>query len=125
MTEDPTPWLTVEESGSQVNDATMAEIRKEYEVLNRIICNPAYDGKAIKAEAWAMFKELRYHRQRDTRLTEETHEYEQLTGRMSMLLTATANALKGEPAELHLHDWSDLPAVAKRLAFGQPDSSPA
>lgn len=31
------------------------------------------------------------------------------------LLTRTANALKGEPAELSSHDWSDLPKVAAKV----------
>jgi hypothetical protein len=49
------------------------------------------------------------------RYREEIREYQWLTGRLTLLLTMTANALKGEPDELHLHDWSDLPAVARRL----------
>ena len=48
-------------------------------------------------------------------MREEIREYEQLTGRMAYLLTATANALKGEPKPLQSHDWSDLPKVAKNL----------
>lgn len=39
-------------------------------------------------------------------------EYDQINSRMDYLLTATADALKGKPAELHKHDWSDLPRVA-------------
>lgn len=35
---------------------------------------------------------------------------------MSEILTDTANVLKGNPKPLHLHDWSDLPKVALRLA---------
>lgn len=31
------------------------------------------------------------------------------------LLHGTANALKGEPGPLHMHDWSDLPKVAADL----------
>lgn len=31
------------------------------------------------------------------------------------LMHGTANALKGEPAPLHMHDWSDLPKVAAAL----------
>ncbi len=38
-----------------------------------------------------------------------------LLDRLADLLTRTANALKGEPAPLTLHDWSDLPEVAARL----------
>lgn len=33
-------------------------------------------------------------------------------GRLADLLTDTANALKGEPDPLQMHDWSDLPTVA-------------
>lgn len=35
-----------------------------------------------------------------------------LRERMADLLTRTTNALKGEPAELELHSWHDLPDVA-------------
>jgi hypothetical protein len=51
----------------------------------------------------------------NARLREEAAEYEQLTGRISMLLTATANALKGNPSKGMLHDWSDLPWVARAM----------
>src|SRR5512138_2725251 len=46
------------------------------------------------------------------RLEQETDEYDQILGRQSELLIGVANALKGEPFELVMHDWSDLPAVA-------------
>ncbi len=42
-------------------------------------------------------------------------EEEQLRTRLTELLTGTANALKGKPKPLHLHDWSDLPKVAAEL----------
>ena len=42
----------------------------------------------------------------------EIDENEALRDRMSSLLTEMANALKGPPAALSLHDWSDLPKVA-------------
>lgn len=51
----------------------------------------------------------------EDRLRQEVEEYADLTGRMSRLLTLTANALKGEPDELKWHDWSDLPVVAAEL----------
>lgn len=43
---------------------------------------------------------------------DERHLDEQLLKRQGDLLTATANALKGDPGPLTLHDWSDLPSVA-------------
>lgn len=103
------------ESGAEVNDSTMDAIREHYVVLDRIIKNAAYDGKAVKAEAWEAFQELRALRQEVERLRETNHETDWLNGRMAQLLTSTANALKGEPDELCLHDWSDLPVVAQRL----------
>lgn len=50
---------------------------------------------------------------------ETLDELHQLNGKMSMILTKTANALKGAPGELMSHDWSDLPraAVAMRAAL--------
>lgn len=44
---------------SNVNDATMDAIRAKYEVLDRIIKNPQYDGTAVKDEAWQAFQEIR------------------------------------------------------------------
>jgi hypothetical protein len=44
------------------NDETMDAIRVRYEVLDRIIKNPQYDGKAIKSEAWEAFQEIRHLR---------------------------------------------------------------
>lgn len=42
----------------------------------------------------------------------EIDESTQLIDRLSALLTGTANALKGSPDALTLHDWSDLPEVS-------------
>ena len=47
----------------------------------------------------------------DRALAEETA----LRERLSSLLRRTADALKGPPEPLHLHDWSDLPEVAASL----------
>lgn len=49
------------------------------------------------------------------RLRESEDEYAVLCDRLSELLTQTAEALKGPPPPLTMHDWSDLPAVAARL----------
>lgn len=51
----------------------------------------------------------------DDKAAEEVAELRALTRRLSALLTGVANALKGQPDELHLHDWSDLPAVAAQV----------
>jgi hypothetical protein len=48
-------------------------------------------------------------------LREAVEEYDQLLTRLRDLLTGTANALKGDPGPLKLHDWSDLPAVAAAM----------
>lgn len=48
-------------------------------------------------------------------LATELAETQRVLDRTATLLTSTADALKGPPAELHSHDWSDLPAVAARL----------
>lgn len=47
------------EPGYVVNDAVMDSIRAKYEVLDRVIKSPAYDGKAIQDEAWTAFLEIR------------------------------------------------------------------
>lgn len=48
-------------------------------------------------------------------LRNELHESDLLRERMDRLLTRTACALKGDPAELSMHSWHDLPEVAERL----------
>lgn len=42
----------------------------------------------------------------------ERDESDALRERMAGLLTGVANALKGDPGPLKMHDWSDLPTVA-------------
>lgn len=49
------------------------------------------------------------------RLRASEDEYVVLCDRLSELLTQTAEALKGPPPPLAMHDWSDLPAVAAKL----------
>lgn len=49
-------------------------------------------------------------------------EIEELTAqrdKLADILTRTANALKGQPAELSLHSWHDLPEVAQQLKAAQ------
>ena len=49
---------------------------------------------------------------------EAQQELEELTAQRDQLadiLTRTANALKGQPAELAQHSWHDLPEVAQKL----------
>ena len=62
------------------------------------------DG-AIRAHAADVEKE------RDL-LSEEMEDADQTRARLAELLTGVANALKGPPGPLTLHDWSDLPALA-------------
>ena len=51
----------------------------------------------------------------DVELRAEAVEQGALLDRLSGILTRTANALKGEPDELTLHSWHDLPEIAKSL----------
>ena len=48
-------------------------------------------------------------------LRAEVNELHELNGKLGSLLERTANALKGLPGPLHMHDWSDLPDVAARI----------
>jgi hypothetical protein len=48
-------------------------------------------------------------------LKDDLHDERRLREKLADLLERTANALKGQPAPLHLHDWSDLPKVATQL----------
>lgn len=48
-------------------------------------------------------------------LRAEVDEDDRLRGRLEEILTETAAALKGPPPPLTMHDWSDLPAVAREM----------
>ena len=51
------------------------------------------------------------------RLHAELVESDALREKMSDILRRTATALKGEPGELTLHSWHDLPDVAMTLRY--------
>lgn len=51
-------------------------------------------------------------RQREEDLTDS----ERIREKMRDILTATANALKGDPGDLKMHDWSDLPKLVREQA---------
>jgi hypothetical protein len=53
-------------------------------------------------------------------IADEMDDDDLLRDRMADLLTRTAHALKGEPAALTLHDWSDLPEVAAEAVAKAP-----
>lgn len=46
---------------------------------------------------------------------EDTTELDRTMMMLSVLLTRTADALKGAPAELTKHSWHDLPELAQQL----------
>lgn len=46
-------------------------------------------------------------------LAEESEDDDRLRNRLAALLTGVANGLKGQPAPLSSHDWSDLPVKAE------------
>jgi hypothetical protein len=48
-------------------------------------------------------------------LKQDLEEVHALHERLTELLDGVATGLKGEAPELVLHDWSDLPALAKRM----------
>lgn len=42
----------------KINDKVMEQIRLDYPVMNLILLNVGYDGKAIQAEIWKAFREI-------------------------------------------------------------------
>jgi hypothetical protein len=57
-------------------------------------------------------------------IADEMDNMDRVGERMDDLLTRTANALKGEPPPLTLHDWSDLPEVAARVVAERANGGP-
>lgn len=58
-------------------------------------------------------------------LEQEANEEDALRERMSGLLTKSVNAIRGEPAELSLHSWHDLPELCNRLVEKLADQTKA
>lgn len=57
----------------------------------------------------------------------QQQEIDELTAqrdKLADILTRTANALKGQPAELSSHSWHDLPEVAQQLKTAQQQDIP-
>jgi len=48
-------------------------------------------------------------------LKTELREGDDLRTRLSLLLTRSVNAIRGEPEPLHLHSWHDLPELVEAL----------
>jgi len=64
---------------------------------------------ALMTDAVALLSEVE-------RLRADNEELHRLRERLAELLTGVANGLKGEPPELVMHDWSDLPELAAKTA---------
>lgn len=103
--------MTCDECGMTLCDHVVAIGHQETEIVN------ALQDKLSQAQrrVFDLQRMVDAHQLRLDDKREEEQEYAWLLGRMSMLLTSTANALKGPPADLHLHDWSDLPDRARHL----------
>jgi len=85
----------------------MSAIETLHERLDREHTEALLTNYSADYEAWL--------EDRIVQLEAENDEESKLRKRLGDLLEQTANALKGEPELLHLHDWSDLPEVAKQL----------
>lgn len=90
--------------------ATAEEKAEGYEdgFLWRIASRGMRDQARLRVEATALIKE------RDALKADQDDTHTTL-GRLSELLTGVANAIKGPPAELSSHDWSDLPLRATHM----------
>lgn len=69
-----------------------------------------YSLAEAKADVASALSEVQ---RENAQLREDADDDDRVRQRMSDLLTQTANALKGPPKPLTLHDWSDLPAKAE------------
>ena len=52
----------------------------------------------------------------------DVREERQLREKMAEILTAVAAELKGDPGELQIHGWSDLPELAKKAMKVKPNA---
>lgn len=88
----------------EVDLSSHAELRMRAEIAEaeRDSLKKAMDLMAVEFQAAIEYRE-------------QAEEYDQLLGRLGELLTGVANALKGDPPDLVMHDWSDLPRVAQEL----------
>ena len=90
------------EGASLFNDSISAQdeidsLKSEVEEMKLIIATDTGTESAVAA------------------MQDELHESDQLRERMDILLTRTACALKGQPDELTMHSWHDLPEAAENI----------
>jgi HAMP domain-containing protein len=112
---DSADWA-IEDSATVID--TLIELARQTDNLN--LANHAHEtATAQRDEIRALVATIeRLEGERDELrddLREETEEYDLLTTRQAKLLTDTANALKGDPPPLVIHDWATLPAVAAEV----------
>lgn len=79
------------------------------------VCPEHRNFEAAYALAMTRYDEIKALREETEALREEVTDYVNQFGRLSDLLTRTANALKGPPPPLMSHSLHDLPEVAARL----------
>jgi hypothetical protein len=77
---------------------------------------PTGSDLEYERELWRLRRENNALRAKVKLQEEELIEEYDLRDRMTDLLTGVAYALKGDPGQLHMHDWSDLPALAAEMA---------
>jgi hypothetical protein len=87
----------------------MADPLKPEEFADYLRQHAALQRPNVRAELEHIANEVQAMRQ-------EADDEDTLRTRMAQLLTDTANALKGAPAELHRHSWHDLPEIAAQQA---------
>jgi hypothetical protein len=105
-------WICLMEDDAYPNEPSHGMALQAIERIYSTTISDAEDDQLIPLidQSLALLSDYVHYRER------ESEEYNWLIGCQSKLLTDVANALKGEPGPLSLHDWSDLPLVARQTA---------
>jgi uncharacterized protein YuzB (UPF0349 family) len=81
-----------------------------------------FEAKREEAAIWqAAYETEKGFREQEQPAQQDIEELTAQRDKLADILTRTANALKGEPAELSLHSWHDLPEVAQQLKPAQQE----
>lgn len=115
--------LTV--NGRAVTAAALAEARQQLAHEGALL--PAWDeltnderaDAAAVAASWLRALSRIVPPTRDVEVADlraDLDESDRLRERLAGILAGVANALKGPPKPMRMHDWSDLPAVAASVA---------
>lgn len=98
---------------SELDDlrAELEQVKKERDAVRACFAEASHNA----GPAFVAHEELNRLKAENETLHRDAAEDDELRMKMSAILDATANALKGDPGRMKRHSWHDLAEVAQAL----------